>query len=205
MARLSRSATRITLLRRLQRDPNDPAAWSEFVQQYGRKILGWCRKWHLQEADAHDVTQEVLLKLAAKMRDFDYDPSRSFRGWLKTLTRHAYRDFLDSRPLADRGSGDSEIIEKLYTTQARDDLVHSLEEEFDRELLELAMARVQVRVAGRTWDAFRLLALEGRSGADAAEQLGMKVATAYVARSKVQKMLQQEVQRLETAAVGEES
>jgi RNA polymerase sigma factor (sigma-70 family) len=204
MARLKRSATRITLLRRLQRDPNDPAAWKEFVQQYGRKILGWCRRWHLQEADAHDVTQEVLIKLAAKMGDFVYDPSRSFRGWLKTLTRHAYRDFLDSRPLADRGSGDSEVIQKLYTTEARDDLVHSLEEEFDRELLEMAMARVQLRVAGRTWHAFRLLALEGLSGVEAAEKLGMKVATAYVARSKVQKMLQQEVQRLESATVAEE-
>jgi RNA polymerase sigma-70 factor (ECF subfamily) len=205
MARLSRSATRITLLRRLQRDPNDPAAWSEFVQHYGRKILGWCRSWNLQEADARDVTQEVLLKLAGKMRDFVYDPSRSFRGWLKTITRHAYRDFLDGRPLADRGSGDSDIFQALHTTEARDDLVQSLEEEFDRELLEIAMARVQLRVAGRTWDAFRLLAFEGLSGVQAAEQLGMKVATVYVARSKVQKMLQQEVQRLETAAVEGES
>src|SRR5262245_6530964 len=139
MARLSKSATRITLLLRLQRDPNDPVAWSEFVNHYGRKILGWCRKWHLQEADAHDVTQEVLLKLAAKMHHFVYDPSRSFRGWLKTITRHAYNDYLDSRPLSDRGSGDTAVDHLLQTAEAREDLVRHLEEEFDRELLEEAM------------------------------------------------------------------
>jgi hypothetical protein len=77
-------------------------------------------------------------------------------------------------------------MRELYTTEARDDLLHSLEGELDRELLESAMARVQLRVAGRTWDAFRLLALACLSGAEAAEQLGKKLATAYVARCKVQ-------------------
>jgi RNA polymerase sigma-70 factor (ECF subfamily) len=74
-----------------------------------------------------------------------------------------------------------------------------LEEEFDCELLEAASTRVRLRVQPRTREAFRLLALEGRSGAETAQQLGMKVATVFVARSKVQKMLQEEMQRLENA------
>ena len=59
------------------------------------------------------------------------------------------------------------------------------------------VARVRLRVQPRTWQAFHLLAVEGRSGAEAAERLGMKVATAFVARSKVQKMIQDEVRKLE--------
>jgi RNA polymerase sigma-70 factor (ECF subfamily) len=62
------------------------------------------------------------------------------------------------------------------------------------------MVRVRLRVEARTWDAFRLLALEGRSGAEAARQLGMKVATVFVARSKVQKMLAEEVHKLDAPA-----
>ncbi|MCI0456954.1 MAG: sigma-70 family RNA polymerase sigma factor [Gemmataceae bacterium] len=158
---------------------------------------GWCRKWNLQEADAQDVTQEVLLKLAAKLRDFRYDPSRSFRAWLKTLTHHTWKDFVENRQRCGQGTGDSQVQKWLATTEARDDLVQHLEAEFDRELLEEAIARVQLRVEARTWEAFRLLAQEGRSGAEVAQRLGMKVATVYVARSKVQRMLQEEVQKLE--------
>src|ERR1700730_17958938 len=91
------SGTRITLLGRLRRDPTNQKAWNEFVDQYGPKIMGWCQKWNLQEADAQDVTQNVLLKLAEKLRDFTYDPSGSFRAWLKTVAQHACSDFRQSR------------------------------------------------------------------------------------------------------------
>jgi hypothetical protein len=55
----------------------------------------------------------------------------------------------------------------------------------------------RLRVEPRTWDAFHLLAIEGRSGAEVARHLEMKVATVFVARSKVQRMLREEVMRLE--------
>src|SRR5947209_13254256 len=107
------SGTRITLLGLLERDPTNQAAWGEFVEHYGSKIYGWCRKWNLQEADAQDVTQNVLLKLAQKLREFSYDPSRSFRAWLKTLTRHALSDFLERRQRPGLGSGDSRVRQML--------------------------------------------------------------------------------------------
>jgi RNA polymerase sigma-70 factor (ECF subfamily) len=44
-----------------------------------------------------------------------------------------------------------------------------------------------------------MMAIEGRSGADAAQALGMKVATVFVAKSKVLKLLQEERQKLEAA------
>jgi RNA polymerase sigma-70 factor (ECF subfamily) len=193
------SGTRITLLGRLRRDPGNEAAWGEFVEQYGGKIYAWSRKWGLQEADAQDVTQNVLLKLAQKMKDFTYDSSRSFRAWLKTLTNHALSDFVDGRPRAGLGSGDSTIGKMLDSIEARNDLVQQLEQEFDRELLEEAMTQVRLRVAPQTWEAFRLTALEGLSGAEAAGRIPMQVAQVFVAKRRVQKMLQEEVSRLEKA------
>jgi RNA polymerase sigma-70 factor (ECF subfamily) len=185
-----------TLLGRLGRLPADQGAWGEFAERYGRKIYGWCRQWHLQESDAQDVTQEVLLKLARKMATFHYDPTRSFRAWLKTVTHHAWRDFLDGRRRPGAGSGDSQVLEQLQSVQAQGDLVGQLDEEFARDLLDEALARVRLRVQPHTWDAFRLLTYEGLSGAAAAARLDMKVATVFVARSKVQKMVQEEVCRL---------
>src|SRR4051794_32986652 len=78
--------TRVTLLAQLRHDPSDEASWAEFVDRYGRHIYRWCRQWKLQDADAEDVTQDILMKLTRKLRDFSYDPTRSFRSWLKTIT-----------------------------------------------------------------------------------------------------------------------
>jgi RNA polymerase sigma-70 factor (ECF subfamily) len=197
MGKAFSSQTSPTLLGRLRKDPTDQAAWGEFVDRYGPKIYGWCRGRRLQEADAQDVTQTVLLKLADKMRSFAYDPKRSFRGWLMTLTHHAWTDFLESRKKAGAGSGDSRIHEQLESLQARDDLVIRLKEEFDREILEEAAFRVRLKIVPQKWEVFRLMAQEGKPGAEVAQIVGMKVATVFVVRSKVQKMLQEEVRKLE--------
>jgi RNA polymerase sigma factor (sigma-70 family) len=188
------SHTSATLLGRLRQIPPDQAAWARFADRYGRKIYGWCRQWKLQEADAEDVAQAVLLKLAERMRAFEYDPARSFRAWLKTVTRHAWLDSCSARPAA---AGGSQAVQMLQTVEAREDLIRRLDAEFDRELLEEASARVRVRVAPRTWEAFERTAVRGQSGAEAAAALGMKVATVFVARSKVQKMLQEELRKLD--------
>ena len=188
----SATSTSPTLLGQLQRDPNDEEAWREFVRRYGPKVYRWCRSWKLQPADANDVTQNVLLKLVRRMRTFHYDPTRSFRAWLKTLTHHALSDFLkDCRA---KGSG---VTEPLQETAARDSLVQSLQEEFDQELLDEALARVRLRIAPKKWAAFRLTALDGLSGKEAAAQLDMKVATVFTAKSKVLQMVQEERRRLE--------
>ena len=189
--------TRVTLLARLRQDPTDQVAWGVFVERYGRHIYRWCRQWQLQDADAEDVTQDILLKLAQKLRDFAYDPSRSFRGWLKTLTHHAWRDFVDSPRRARAAAGDSQVWELMRTLEAREDLIQKLQAAFDHELLEAAKVRVRLRVAPHTWEAFRLVALEGLPAAEVAAAVRMQVAMVYVAKSKVQKMLQKEIQKLE--------
>jgi RNA polymerase sigma factor (sigma-70 family) len=199
MAGMPDSGTRITLLGRLRHDPSNQAAWGEFVEHYGSKIYGWCRKWNLQEADAQDVTQNVLLKLAKKLQEFSYDPTRSFRAWLKTLTHHAWSDFVESQHRPGLGSGDSRVASILQSVEARDDLVKHLEAEFDREILEEAMGRVRLRVAPQTWSAFVLTALEGLSGAEAAARIPMQVAQVFVAKRRVQKMLHEEIAKLDKA------
>ena len=75
------SRTSASLLARLRAAPADQAAWAAFVDRYGRKVYGWCRHWGLQEADAEDVTQNVLIELARQMAKFEYRTSGSFRGW----------------------------------------------------------------------------------------------------------------------------
>ncbi len=195
----SEARTSITLLGRLRDTPTDASAWGEFVDRYGPKILAWCRKRGLQDADAQDVTQVVLLKLAGAMRTFNYDPSRSFRAWLKTLTHNAWHDYVEGPNRHGKGSGDTKVLERLQALEARDDLLAVLQHEHDRELLERAMICVQGRVAPKTWQAFRLLALENRSGKVVAAELGMSIAAVFVARGRVQQMLRDEIADMDSS------
>jgi RNA polymerase sigma-70 factor (ECF subfamily) len=190
--------TRLSLLVRLTRSgPSDERAWREFVDYYAPIIYRWCARRGLQDTDAQDVTQQVLLKLATKLPAFTYDPSRSFRSWLRTITYHAWADFLSEQgPVA---SAHPNEWAALTTAEAREDLLRRIEDEFDMELLEQAMARVREQVEPATWEAFRMTALEGVPAAEAARRLGKQVANVYVLRSNVQKLLRAAVTALEAA------
>jgi RNA polymerase sigma-70 factor (ECF subfamily) len=65
-----------------------------------------------------------------------------------------------------------------------------------RELLEIATHRIKGRTKPANWEAFRLTAIDGLTGALAARQLGIPVGRVFVAKHRVQKMLQDEVQLL---------
>jgi RNA polymerase sigma factor (sigma-70 family) len=197
MAEHSALVTSPSLLARLKEPNTDQPAWAEFVRRYGRLVYGWCRHWRLAEADAEEVTQAVLVKLAEKMRAFTYDPSKSFRAYLKTLARYAWCDFLEAGKRPGAGSGDTQVHKALEAVAAGDDLVRRLGEQFDHEVLAEARERVRARVEPPTWEAFRLTAVERLSGAEAAARLGIKVAAVFKAKSRVQQMLQDEVARLE--------
>ncbi|CAN5381717.1 sigma-70 family RNA polymerase sigma factor [soil metagenome] len=190
--------TRMSLLIRLARPgTTDETAWREFVTIYTPLIFRWCCNHGLQESDAEDVTQQVLLKLAAILPTFQYDPTRSFRAWLSTVTHHAWVDFHRGRD--DVISGDSAARLLLSSIEARQDLIQEIEAEFDLERCEQAMEAVRSRVEPGTWEAFRRTALEGVPAADVAKDLGKQVATIYVSRSNVQKMLQQELAKTAAA------
>ncbi len=199
MTSASASGTSHSLLEKVRQFPPDEAAWGEFVDRYAPRIYAWCRHWRLQEADARDVTQIVLAKLVAKLRTFQYEPRRSFRAWLKTVTHHAWQDYADSRRHFPPGAGGSWGDEALHSVEARDDLVGHLQAEFDRELLEQAIAQVRARIEERTWDAFRLTALDGVPGKQAAADLQMPLSAVYMAKSRVQAMLKKALARLEGA------
>ena len=183
--------TSLSLIERVQKFPADGEAWDDFVRRYHPVIHAWCVRWGLQSSDADDVTQTVLLKLLATMRKFQYDSSRSFSGWLKTITHNTLNDFwTEQRKEPGKVAIDISLAE---LSTAREEFEQGLETLIDRDLFETAMRRIEKRVKPVTWEAFRLTALEGLSGQDAGERLKMPVAHVFVARNRVQKLLQEEI------------
>jgi RNA polymerase sigma-70 factor (ECF subfamily) len=191
------SVTNPSLLLRIRCSERREDAWREFVARYGSRIFAWCRHRQLSADDAEDVTQEVLVKLARYLESFEYDGTRSFRGWLRRVTENAVHDYFRERRKRPDAAA---MVEMLDHAEARDDLSMRLRDAFDLELLELAMARVQKRVSSSRFDAWALAVRDGWSGADIAAHLGMKIASVYTAKSQIQSMLQEEIRVLERVA-----
>ena len=187
--------TSLTLMLRVQQNPADPQAWDEFAQRYQPIIRAWCLRWGAQPSDADDVAQQVLLKLLGAMKKYRYDPTPGFRGWLKTVTHNAWLDFVASRRRTP-GQDPQRLASVADSSDAFADLEQQMQQAFERELLELAMRRVEPRVKPNTWEAFRLTSLENLSGVEAAERLQMQVSHVFVAKHRVMKLLEQEVRKL---------
>ncbi len=189
--------TRASLLARLG-DPSDRAAWQQFVELYGSLVYGFARQRGLQDADAADLTQEVLLAITQKAGRWHYDPRQgSFRGWLYGITRNKIAKFLHRRRGQPIGSGDSDAQQRLAEEPSPEpDLEAVWEREYQQQLFRLAAGQIQKHFAPTTWTAFWRTAVEGAAGAVVAAELGLSVGAVYVARSRVLARLTEQIQQL---------
>ena len=190
------SETSLSLLLKLKNEPIDNASWVEFVTRYEPMILKWCSKWGLQDADASDVSQNVLLKIAKYMSRFEYKPDGGFRKWLRRVTYNAWCDHLSGHKWA--GAGGDAIRIVFESAEARDDLLEMIEEEYNRQIIGDAKAVVQNRVEPHIWRAFEMMAEQGKSANETAAELNIAVGNAYVCKSRIQRMLTEEIAKMES-------
>jgi RNA polymerase sigma-70 factor (ECF subfamily) len=177
--------TRASLIARV-RDARDGVAWDRFAAIYLPMVRAYCVRRGLQEADAADVTQDVMAAVARAVRNFEYDPRRGgFRNWLFTATRNQLGAFLRHKARRrDEGSGRTSIQAMLH--QQPDDAESA---EWDREyrqrLFEWAAKQARAEFEGDTWKSFVMVAVEGKPAAEAAAALGLSPNAVYVAKSRV--------------------
>jgi RNA polymerase sigma-70 factor (ECF subfamily) len=186
-----------TLLVRI-RDARDDAAWAQFVQLYSPLVYRYARRSGLQDADAADLTQDVLWAVSASIRRLEYDSQRgTFRGWLFTVVHHKLYDLRRRQQAQVQGSGHSGAQALLDEQPARAE-IDWWEEGYQQHLLTAAAERVRPEVADTTWQAFWQTAVEGRSGQEVANALGLSVAAVYLAKSRVMARLKEQISQWET-------
>jgi len=66
-----------------------PLTWEEVARVYGRKIYNFAYRLTGNPDDAHDLVQEVLIRVRRGLAS--YQPG-SFEGWLWRITRNAFLD-----------------------------------------------------------------------------------------------------------------
>src|SRR6185436_5456075 len=93
--------TRYSLLSRLE-DWDDQESWKVFFDLYWRLIYSVAIKSGLTDAEAQDVVQETVIRVAKGIHKFKRDRELgSFKGWLRNLTRWCIADQLEKRRAPD--------------------------------------------------------------------------------------------------------
>jgi RNA polymerase sigma-70 factor (ECF subfamily) len=178
-------ATRASLLVRLC-DPHNEAAWRSFVDCYAPVVYGYLRKQRLQDADAADITQEVLCAVAGAIGRLDFDPRRGrFRNWLFTVVRRKLWKWQTARTNGIAASGDDATDRLLQQHPAPADGEAAWQAECQQQLFSRACTQIRPEVTDSTWQAFWRTAVEGQPGKQVAADLGMTLAAVYCARSRV--------------------
>jgi RNA polymerase sigma-70 factor (ECF subfamily) len=177
--------TRASLLLRL-RNPLDAAAWREFVDLYGPLVYGYARKQGLQDADAADLSQEVLGAVLAGVGRLEYDPARgAFRNWLFTVVRRTLAKWRQRQAARPCGSGDSATQRLLEACPAPERMEALWQAEWEQRLFARACEQVRREVSDISWQAFWKTAVEGQAGKQVAAGLGLTIAAVYHARSRI--------------------
>ena len=193
--------TRTSLLLKL-RDPRDHEAWVEFVILYEPVIYRQLRKCGLQDADARELMQEFFIAVSRRIEHWELAKERgSFRGWLRRVTRNLVINWMrhGQRRMIAFGGPESQ---SLFADVAADDCPESTD--FDTELRRSTFQRasecVRQEQSLKTWQAFWSTAIDGKTPAIVARELGMSVGAVRVAKCRVLARLKEVVFTLENEA-----
>jgi len=164
--------TRVSLLFRL-RDWQDHEAWMEFVSLYEPVVYRLLRRHGLQDADAREVMQDLLLAVSRSIERWDPAKERgSFRGWLRQVTRNLVINWLKQRERRVPATGDSDLQAMLDNLPADSGLeTVEFDQELRRSLFQQAAEQVRGEVQPATWQAFWETAVVGTSSESAARKL----------------------------------
>lgn len=173
------NTTSISLLERL-RGPNAGLAWSDFVELYAPLLHEWTRRLGVCDADAHDLVQEVFLILLRKLPTFQYDKSRTFRGYLHTVLLNKWHEQGRRKALpVDR------LPEAVEQVAVPDDTIAFAEEEYRQFLVRQALLLMQREFQEQTWKMCWEYIVNGKSAAAVATELGTTAGAVRVATSRV--------------------
>ena len=180
--------TRHSLFARLHGSDND-GAWTEFVTLYEPAIYRFARRQGLQDADAREIVQEVLLNVRSLALKPPSNKMERFRAWLATVARNRVIDLVrkkarKERPLAylqDRAIANNN---------------EGFSYEIRHQMFVIASQKVQRQVSVAQWQAFWQTAVEVAPAHEVAKRLGMSLGNVYVTRCRVMEKLRHEIDRM---------
>ena len=196
--------TRATLIDRLK-NWQDQASWQDFFDTYWKLIYGLARKFGLNEEDAQDVVQETMVSVANHMPNFKYDPKLgSFKSWLRTLIRWRISDHIRKRGQAttvpihvETQTGDESFAMKELADQNNQTMDQLYEQEWQKNLLDAAIAKVKRKVDPQRYQIFDFYVNKEWAPEKVAAAFKISVDQVYLSKHRITEMIKAEAKRLE--------
>ena len=191
--------TRASLILRLPSSA-DAEAWGEFVSIYEPFLYRFGRRGGLQDADANELVQNVMMSVARAVGRWKPDGDRGrFRTWLFRIARNQLIDTLQRRKQQFSVQGLSGFVSALDRNLMTGALSESeIARSHRQELFLWAAERVKNSVREVTWQAFWKSAVEECDVEQVAAALNLTTGAVYIARSRVLAKLRDEVRKWES-------
>lgn len=185
--------TSLSLLDRLRHSPENEG-WNRLVDLYAPLVRVWLRKYDVQDSDANDLVQEVLLTVSRELGTFEHrGQPGAFRGWLKAILINRLRKFWRARDRRPEARGDSDIDARISQL---DDPASEISRIWDREhdhyVLRQLLTLAESHFEPKTWQAFCRVVLEGAKPDVVAQEMGISLNAVCLAKSRVIRRLRQE-------------
>jgi RNA polymerase sigma-70 factor (ECF subfamily) len=168
------------------------------VELYAPLIRAWLRKYDVQDSDADDLLQEVLLAVCSDLRKFEHGGQPgTFRAWLKAILVNRLRKFWRARDRRPQARGDSDIDKKLaQLDDPASEMSRLWNRQHDQYVLRQLLALVEPQFAPKAWKAFCRVALDGARPAVVAQELQTSLNAVCIAKSRVLSRLRRESEGL---------
>lgn len=205
--------TRASLLKRLQ-SGDDASSWQEFYSIYGKLVRDFALGAGLTPTEAEEVVQETAIGTARHLPEYRYDPKVCrFKSWLLNLASWRVKDQLKKRmTLAGLAGGgaqgpgsrltegetDRTATVNLVADPRANNLDALFEEQWRKNLLNVALDRVKDRFSLKQFQVFDLLVMQEWTVPQVAKSLGLSIANVYIIRHRVGMAVRKEIVRVES-------
>ena len=185
--------TNVSLILRVA-NQRDMESWREFALIYEPLVYRIAIAKGLQQADADDLVQEVMTRVAKSVGNWEPDHRKgTFRGWISTIARNLVIDFLRKSKRAPLTSGKTEVRQLVESAPDRSEHTDYFDREYERQLFINAAREIRDNFSENSWNAFWLTAVKDKPVKSVAAKLGISVGAVYVARSRVMARLKQKI------------
>ncbi len=170
-------------------------SWARFFAFYAPAVMRVARFRGLDDHDADDVVQQVMLAVSRHIGGFEYDRDRGqFRQWVRRITEAKIADHFRRRPRAVTGL---ELEDQVCDQLTPDELwEQTWEDEWKLQDITFCLETIRDTVAPRTFEAFRMYVIEGASAADTAAALGMSTHHVHVTRCQIIRRVKKQITAL---------
>lgn len=193
-------ATRWSLIQRLQRW-DDHEGWRQFFDTYWRLIHAAALKAGLRPDEAQEVVQETVISVCRGIAKFKGSPEAgSFKGWLLHMTRWRIADQFRKRtpgrprqlPATSRTSTTARLPDP-----AGFDLEKTWEAEWQANLIQAALDRVQRQTNARHYQIFYLHVIRGAAVHQVAAATGVAPNDVYMIKHRLTPLFEKAVRAIE--------